>query len=352
MVRFPRRGAIAVVLLVGLARSAVADDDTSLAQARRDVEASDYMSARSALVAALNGGGSTPEDLAEIYKLSGVVEGALGNVDAATAAFEKWIALDPKASLPQGTSPKIMRPFDAAGAKVKRMAPLKVKTETSANPPWIAVVVASDPLGLVARARVHVIADGKAEQTLEGAGKRRIPIDLPHGKRLDVRVEVLDVHGNSVAALGSADVPIVITDAEPHDRTPPPDTHVAADVHAQATPEPGNPRPIYLNHWAWAGVAIAAAGGASYFGFEGRSASNDLQALNANSSAHNFSEAQAVESRARRDLLVFNIGMGVAGVFAVGATVLYLTAPHVTKETRVSAMPTPGGAAVVLGGQF
>src|ERR1700733_7571311 len=84
-----------------------ADDDTGLAQAQRDVDASDYASARTALAAALQAGNASPGDLAQLYKLSGVVEAALGNPVEATTEFAKWLALDPRAALPPGTSPKI-----------------------------------------------------------------------------------------------------------------------------------------------------------------------------------------------------------------------------------------------------
>src|SRR4029077_16274592 len=98
MAGFPPRGAIAAVLLAGLARSAVADS-SSLGQARRELDQSDYLAARGALASALDGGGASPTELAEIYKLQGTVEAALGNSDAAINAFERWIVLDRKAAL-------------------------------------------------------------------------------------------------------------------------------------------------------------------------------------------------------------------------------------------------------------
>jgi hypothetical protein len=63
-----------------------------------------------------------------------------------------------------------------------------------------------------------------------------------------------------------------------------------------------------------------------------------------------FTEAQDLESRARREALFCNIGLGAAGAFAIGATILYLTEPRM--ETRISALPTRGGATVVYGGTF
>src|ERR1700704_1487365 len=103
-------GAVTAAVLAFAVRPVLADDDTALALARHDVDGSDYLAARSALVAALNAGNASPADLAEIWKLTGIVEGALDDAAASTAAFEKWLTLEPKGALPPGTSPKIMRP--------------------------------------------------------------------------------------------------------------------------------------------------------------------------------------------------------------------------------------------------
>src|SRR5450755_3689392 len=130
-----RYGAIALVgAIVCVGQPVFADGDTALDVARHDVEGSDYLAARGALVSALDAGTAGPAELAEIYKLSGIVEGALGNDNAATESFEMWLAIDPKGALPAGTSPKITRPFDSAAATVKAREPLKVKVETSASP--------------------------------------------------------------------------------------------------------------------------------------------------------------------------------------------------------------------------
>ena len=331
----------AVVLVCAVPARAGGDLD----KAQQDVDASDYLGARSALEAALAAGDASPDDLASIYKLTGIVEGALGNARGATAAFARWIALDPKAALPAGTSPKIVRPFEAAH---RTAGTLTVKAETSAQPPTITVVIGDDASNLVARVRVHVSVDGKPEITLEGTGGERITIPLPHGKRLDLRVEALDEHGNRAAELGSKDVPIVITGAG---AAAVPDKQ-ALDLlrtHRQVPPPP-HERPIYVRWWLWGALAVAFGAGGTYFGMQARSDADELRQLEANSSQYTFDQAKAVQSRGDRDALLFNIGMGTAGAFAIGAAILYLTEPRTPRDLRVSALPLPGGAAVVLGG--
>lgn len=329
---------VVATLVVALCRVSFAD--SALELARHDVETSDYLAARGALASALDAGTASPDDLAEIYKLSGIVEGALGKEADATASFAKWLAIDPKGALPPGTSPKIMKPFEAAQKKTE---PVKVKAETQASPPSVTLVVQADPERLIRRVRVFVRADGKPETKLEGTGTGRIEIALPNGKRLDLRLQALDEHGNRVVELGTADVPIVITGAAP-------DVAVATKPIITHHEEPREARPLYLRWWLWGAVGVAFAGAGTYFGIEARSDANALTALNAASQQHMFSEAQDLESRARREALFCNIGLGVAGAFALGAAILYLTEPRM--ETQVSAVPTRGGAAVVYGGTF
>src|SRR4051794_18885691 len=132
-----RRG-LAAMAVLALAGSARADD---LADARSAVDQSDYFGARGKIEKALDDGRASPDDLAELFKLKGIVEAALGNSAAATTAFGKWLALDPKAALPDGTSPKITRPFDAAQKQAAHREPVKVKAETSSDPPSVTLVI-------------------------------------------------------------------------------------------------------------------------------------------------------------------------------------------------------------------
>ena len=349
---------IAAAVALACARPARAGDDTSLAQARRDVESSDYMAARTDLVSALDAGTADPDELAEIYKLTGIDEAALGNTSDATAAFARWLVLDPHAALPEGTSPKITKPFDAA--KKTRPQPLELKPETRSDPPHLTLVVEHDTFKLVVRARAYVSVDGKPERKLEAAGASRIEVDLPPGRRLDIRVEALDAHGNRVATVGSRDVPIVITnDAQPPDLghanpSGPGTSGTLSLTTGSRTPDAGSRsgRPIYLSYWLWGGAAVALAAGGSYFGLQARDAADQLRQLNADSQQHSFSEAQSVQSRGQRDALLCNIGLISAGAFAVAAGILFVTAPHHHAESHVAAVPTTGGGAVVFGGSF
>jgi len=214
--------AVAVSLAFALALAAPADA-APLDDAKAAVEASDYLKAKAALAEALASGANGREELAEIYRLSGIVAGALGDAKAATAAFQRALVLSPKVALPPGTSPKIGRPFAAAQELAKKAGgPLEIRSETAAEPPSVTVIVVADPLHMIARVRATVVVDGKPEQSFERPGSELTTIELPAGARLDVRVAVIDEKGNRLAELGSREVPIVIVGkAPPPTKNPP-----------------------------------------------------------------------------------------------------------------------------------
>lgn len=335
------------LLLALLLMEGVAWADDPLEQARKAVAESDYVSARPELQAALEAGDHSPEETAEIHRLSGIVYAALGDAKAATEAFTRLLALSPKAELPPGTSPKIKRPFDAAGKYWKTHAPLEVKIETVSTPPTITLVVVNDPLGMVAKARVVFSINSGAESTKDAAVSERTDITLPPARRIDARVAALDAHGNRLVEIGSKDVPVVIISDGPGPVVAPAPVVAPTRVVVHAAARPG-----YLQWWPYAAAAAVFFVGTSYFAWSTHSAASDLQDLNNSSVFHRYGEAKEVEDRGHRDALLTNIGLGVTGACAIVAGVLYLTRPRDHVETRVTAAPVPGGGAIVFGGTF
>lgn len=339
--------ATAAVLMVSVAPAARAD---ALVDARKAVDGSDYPTARTLLVTALEAGTAGPDALAEIYKLTGIVEGALGNATAAQDAFGKWLSLDGKGTLPVGTSPKIMRPFTAAQDKAKKRGLVEAKATTEDDPPAVTLVVVNDPHKLIASAKVYFRVDKKGEQSLEADGTEQIKLELETGKRIDLRLHAVDKYGNRVVELGSKDVPIVITSSGTTKQVVDPEDRKLL-VKKPTEPMPSSPRAWYAQWWVWGIGTIVATGTGGFFAWRTRQHVNELDSLNANSLAHPFSDAQAVEARAHRDLLITNISAGVAGAFAIGTAILYFTRPD-TSESRVVVTPTTGGGAIVFGGHF
>lgn len=347
MVRLGAACAAAVVLAWAYPSHA---EDVSVDTARAAIDASDYLKARAELTKLIGMGRSGPVELAEIHRLYGIVAGAQGETQVATVAFQLALALNPKLTMPVGTSPKIARPFASAQNFIKTRDPLRVKTETSTTPPSVTLVILADTMSMVARMRVTFTVDGGPEQTREGTGKERITIELPEAERLDLRVAALDTMGNRVAEVGTVDVPIVII-GKPAVKVPDKQIVVAPP---RPPPPPPKQRPTYLQWWLWGGATVVFAGTASVFGLAAITAKSDLEHLNATSPSHTFDEAKDLESTARTRVLVANIAYGAAAVCGVTAVILYLTRPDGTPDRRTAIVPVPTtrGAALVLEGTF
>jgi len=337
----------AAVVVIACPIEARAD---ALSEARKAVDGSDYPTAKTSLQAALQAGTASPAELAEIYKLTGIVEGALNNAQGATTAFAKWLSLDPKASLPAGTSPKFMRPFEAAQQQAVKRGQVEAKAETQDEPPAVTLVIANDPHKLIAGARVYFRVDKRAEQALGGdVEDGKVTIQLETGKRIDLRIHAVDQYGNHVVELGTKDVPLVITSSGT--------TKVILDP---TKPDVKKPAAVaepawYATWWVWGIATGVSAGITGFFGWRTKVAIDDLDTLNANSYVHRWSEAQDVETRAERNVLLTNIGLGLTGALAIGTVVFYFVRPSADdteSEPRAAITPIPGGGAVVLGGTF
>jgi hypothetical protein len=336
-----RGAALALAVIAGeilFGRIAWADD--RLAPARAAIDASDYLAARSALLAVRDAGGCTPDETRELYLLSGRVEAALGDSQAATDAFVHLLALSPRATLPPGTSPKITGPFDAAVASLAHEPQLDIRVETRSEPPAITLEVVSDPLHLAVRARVVYAIDGGPELSEEVAAAERAEIPLRPGPHIVARVTVLDEHGNQLVVLGS-EAPIVIAAPPPAVSVAPPAPVVR--VHAVA-------RPLYLRWWPYAAAGAVLGGTAGYFAWSAYQTASDLQQLNRESTQHSWREADQLRDRGRRETLLANIGFAAAGACAITAGVMAVIRPG--RETRIAAVPLAGGGALAIGGRF
>ncbi len=325
------------IALAWLQLEAIAWADDPFAQARAAVAQSDYAAALPRLIAALDTGGRGHDELAEVYQLTGVVEAALGDTRAATDAFVHLLVLSPAATLPDGTSPKIRRPFDEAARYVASHGTLQIKFDWPDPTGPAAVVVASDPLDMVAT--VRVVTEPGGRQDLDVASER-IEVAMPGDAvpAYTVNVTVLDVHGNALAAV------VYARDLRP---TAAPYVPPRSTIVVRA-----RPRPVHLRWWPYAAAGVVAAGVAGYFGLAARSATDELQGIIAGSAQHSFGDARAVEDRARRDVLITNIGLGAAGALAIAAGALYLIAPRDHTEILSGVAPLPGGGQLVVGGKF
>lgn len=323
---------------------AVADADP-LSDAKEQIATSSYIEAQASLEAAYASGQNSPEQLAEVWRLRGIVAGALEDAASAADAFGRCLALTPAVELPPGTSPKIERPFRAAQNSARAASPLAIRKVTTEAPPTIAVVVDSDPMQMITRVRFRVKVDAGPTTSLEQplAGRTRLVLPLPRGERFDIQVAALDEKGNRLAELGTLEVPIVIV-AKPAPAASKRPPHPAA-------PAPSRSRPLYARWWLWGGASVVVAATSAYWGLAGLAAADDLKALQANSVRYSFDEARSVEARARRDLLISNVGFGIAGALAVTAAVFAFTSTRPERK-GLAIEPLHDGATLAFGGQF
>jgi hypothetical protein len=332
-----------VVLASGVARA----ENPHLARARVELDQLRFDEARSSLATALRSGGSTPDEIAEIYRLSGQVAAALGDVAEAENSFRRFLALSPGATLPAGTSPKITAPFSAAQAKMQGSPPLAVRLE--GEPGWplvVRVVVESDPMSMIAGAEIEWWVEGEEPRraTESGDGPIDVPIPLAEqpGARILVRGTAIDRFGNHLREVGR-DEPIVVW--QPSGRPPVEEPPV----------ETTRSRPFYARSYTWAAVTIGFLGIGTYYAFKVRSTQDELDDIEANPLEHDYSEWVDVKERGEREALIANITFGAAGAFAIVTTILLvrdLTSSDGEPAVRAEPVAWPGGAGLFVTGRF
>jgi hypothetical protein len=324
-----------------VASSAWGQSSQHLARARQEIDGVRYERASVALEQALRAGDAGPSAVAEIHLLRGRVAAALGRTAEAEEHFCRLLAIEPRARLPIGVSPKLARPFAAAQDSMRRRGHLRVRHEaTGGEAPMVVVTIASDPLGMVARARLRFRTSTGIEQSLEATGRGRIVLPLPRAPRVELSGAALDAHGNRLVEFG----PTVLGERlEPALAAPP-----AAAAPPSERPAPS--RSFVASPWLWGGAAAAFAVTGMGLGLAARHAQGDLDALNAQSQDHSYSDAHRLQERGERYALLTNVAFAVAGACAVVTTILLIRDLRGRAERRRAAFaPTPGGATLWLG---
>lgn len=274
-----RTAAAAIVI----ALSAVAYADDELAEARRLEAALEYDRALVLVEAALGKGGASPERYVELSLLAGRLAAGLDRPDVAEQHFVHVLALRPDTRLPDGTSPKIVEPFERARARTR---PLAVRLAISRG---LVTLVVDDAHGLVAGMALHVVdSTGAHEDLVHRTTRAALPPD-----REVVEVAALDRHGNRLRIAS------------------PPTTPTASA------------RPVYARWPTWAIVAGASLAGATFAGWRFSVAQDTWDRMRAEGT-HDFSALRTVEERGERWGLVANLGLGLGAAAAITATVLYV----------------------------
>jgi hypothetical protein len=323
-----------------VAGSAVAQTEGVLDPIREEIAQIRYPEAAKALNGLLEGGGLSLAELVEAHRLGGEIYAALGDEGRAHAHFVSLLTLDPDASLPPGTSPKISVPFEKARAWVS--SPLRVHQVASRDGATVKVelMVDSDPLDMVASLRVHygVGKTARLEQVADAFFGTELAFQVAGAEVVRLQAIALDQYGNEVA-IANPGVVELVADAE-------------GDGSAIRGASTTAVRAWYAQWYTYAAVGAAAAGAGVYFGVRSRADADDLESLSDNSTKHQYSDALAIEERGKRNALLANLSFGTAGLATVAAVICLVRARQTQRDTAMAPLVTRHGAGVSLKQSF
>jgi hypothetical protein len=264
--------------------------DDWLAKAREREAALDYAGGLAIVEQGLAAGGLDAQRWVDLHVLGGTFAAGLDRAADAEAYFARALAVRPELTLPEGTSPKITGPFEAARARTVRLAIL-----VRATAGQIELAPAADPLGLVVGIAVTIVEAGRNREVSDRDAKR---IAIPSRARA-IEVIALDRHGNRIW-IGR----------------PPADPPGVPSLPAPA-------RRPWIARWpTWAavtGVALAAGGFAAW---RTGIAQDEWDRLRSEDGLHDFSELERVEDRGRRWAVIANVAFG-ASALAAATTIVF-----------------------------
>ncbi len=229
------------------------------------------------------------------------------------------------------------------------------------------LAIQSDPLGLIATARLTT-ADGTVlTRTRRRSGRARVSLAAPAGAPRELACTANDRHGNELArtAIGTTDraapgadptldsTNILAPTDEPPSRPPPRRSRVASDtgtgsastVSVGRTPERESP-PIYARWWVWGTGALVAASTSAFFAVKLQADEDDWRAIKRASQEHTYAEALAVQDRGERHALYANVATVTTAALAavsLGLLVHDLVGDDDESGARIGAAPLPGG---------
>lgn len=257
------RAAAILIALAALAAGAMAtgEDADRLARARALLERQDFGDARRAFEKALGGGGLDPVGVRDAYRGLAESSAALRRPDDARDAYIRLLLVDPTHYVPSDASPIVREPFAQAQEALREggvgpigwTSPRRIPGD---EPLTIEVDLPGDVApGFAVRVEVTVRpgGGGAASTIAADRGRAVIPAGTLDGvERLEIAIAVYDEHDNLVAALGTADEPLVVA--------------VGGEVEeAPAEPAAGRDEPRrrwYQRWWFWTIVGAVVVGAA------------------------------------------------------------------------------------------
>lgn len=170
-------------------------------------------------------GAARRNDRINAYRLLGLCQAALGELESAREAFSNMLAIDPQATLPEGLSPRFTSAYAEAKGALIDNAPLAlaVEEEREEGKARVLLVAVTDPMGLIDRV-AWVDGDGETSPGLKAASKMEVPVPV------DVAVGLVGLDEND-GVLTELDLR---AKAEPVDPTPPPEVATATEAEGNS----------------------------------------------------------------------------------------------------------------------
>jgi hypothetical protein len=286
---------LVVVVVVGaVTRTASAQPRDPLDEARALEVSLDYERALVIVDREIaRGAAATVSRLVELHVLAGRLAAGIDHPDVAEAHFAIALALAPGMQLPDGTSPKLTQPFDAARA---RSVPFVVELEQTDHA--IVAKLGDDPALVFGGIRVALVpVSGEPAELVAHGPTIAVPID-----RVAAYAIAIDEHGNAISEAKTFAAPVPV---------PLPPSRLVAVA----------PTPIYARWptWAIATAGALAVAGACTWRFE--AAQDDWNQLEA-AGGHDYTQLADIESRGRTWGIAADVGFGVAAAAGIAAIVV------------------------------
>ncbi len=253
------------------------------------------------------GAASTVARLVELHVLAGRLAAGLDHPEVAEAHFAIVLALAPGLQLPDGTSPKLTQPFDAART---RAVPFVIELERDGH--VITAKHGDDPAHVFGGIRVALVpVSGAPAELVAYAPAITVPPN-----RVAAYAIAIDEHGNAICESKTFAAP-----PAPLPLSPIPVAEATTPIYARWTT------------WAIATAGALAISGACTWRFE--VAQDDWNQLEA-AGGHDYTQLADIESRGRTWGIAADVGFGVAAAAGI-ATIVVLAAhrdatPHASVD--------------------
>lgn len=183
----------------------LATQSPALLECRTLDQAFDTRNMEAPCLAAANDATNTIADRAEAARLLGQARLTNGNAATAEQAFVQVLVLDPKATLPEGLSPRFQEVFAKARARVEAAAPVSmtIRFEEGAAGLVRVVAVVDDALARVAAVEATLAVDGADAVSLPMAARPGQPgtyeVMLDRGRTEGLGARAIGHDGNPLA---------------------------------------------------------------------------------------------------------------------------------------------------------